>query len=53
VVNQNTKDTKEYYGADLPYAKILSGSVPTPASAKHFVATVNELFKMGKMQAAQ
>ena len=45
VVHQNTADTEKVYGHDIPYAKILSGVVPTPASAVHFVATVNELFR--------
>jgi lipid-binding SYLF domain-containing protein len=46
-VNQNEADTETYYGKGISYEKILSGSVPTPAGAKHFVATVNELFKRG------
>lgn len=46
-VNQNNGDTETYYGKDISYEKILSGSVPTPAGAAHFVATVNELFKKG------
>ena len=49
-VHQNTKDTDAFYGSDIPYAKILGGGVPTPASAAHFIATVNELFKMGRNQ---
>lgn len=49
-VHQNSKDTKEYYGADTPYQQILSGSVPTPASADHFVRTVNEMFRRGRAQ---
>jgi SH3 domain-containing YSC84-like protein 1 len=44
VVNQNQDDTRQYYGKDIPYEKILSGGVPTPASSQHFVRTVNELF---------
>jgi lipid-binding SYLF domain-containing protein len=44
VVHQNTDDTKVYYGSDIPFEKILTGGVPTPAGAKHFVHTVNELF---------
>ncbi len=48
VVHQNTKDTDAFYGSDLPYAKILSGGVPTPAAAQHFVKAVNELFKEGR-----
>lgn len=48
VINQNIEDTKEYYGKDIPYKTILSGSVPTPAGAKSFVSTVNQLFMKGK-----
>jgi lipid-binding SYLF domain-containing protein len=48
VVHQNTKDTETVYGHDVSFAKILSGGVPTPAAAQHFVATVNELFNRGK-----
>ena len=51
VVNQNTGDTQSYYGSDIPYTKILSGDVPTPASAQHFVATVAQLFRRGKANA--
>jgi len=47
VVHQNTSDTKIVYGHDIPYAKILSGAVPTPAAAVHLEATVNELFRRG------
>ena len=45
VVHQNTDDTKAYYGGtDISYETILSGKVPVPAGAKHFVATCNEMF---------
>jgi lipid-binding SYLF domain-containing protein len=47
-VNQNKKDTAEFYGKDIPFQTVLSGSVPTPAAAAHFVATVNELFRKGR-----
>jgi lipid-binding SYLF domain-containing protein len=47
-VNQNKKDTNEFYGKDIPYATILSGAVPTPPAAAHFVSTVNELFRKGR-----
>ncbi len=53
VVNQNQDDTRAYYGGDIPYQKILSGGVPTPASAQRFVHTVGELFRRGKVVAAQ
>ena len=49
-VHQNTKDTEAFYGHDLGYAKILGGSVPTPQPARHFVKTVNELFRKGNAQ---
>jgi lipid-binding SYLF domain-containing protein len=48
VVHQNTDDTKAYYGQNIQYRAILAGDVPTPASARHFVATVNEMFRMGE-----
>jgi lipid-binding SYLF domain-containing protein len=47
-VNQNMKDTREYYGKDIPFKTILSGAVPAPASSAHFLATVNEMFKLGR-----
>ncbi len=50
VVHQNSKDTDAFYGSDLPYAKILSGTVPTPPAAAHFVKTCSELFKKGRNQ---
>jgi lipid-binding SYLF domain-containing protein len=53
VVNQNQDDTRTYYGGDVPYQKILSGSVPTPASAKRFIFAVNQMFRRGKAVAAQ
>jgi lipid-binding SYLF domain-containing protein len=52
VVHQNTDDTKVFYGKDIPYRQILTGGVPVPASAHHFVATVGEMFRMGKQEAA-
>jgi SH3 domain-containing YSC84-like protein 1 len=51
-VHQNTADTEAYYGKDLPYKTILSGAVPAPASAHHFVATVNEMFRRGEADRA-
>jgi SH3 domain-containing YSC84-like protein 1 len=47
-VHQNGEDTRSYYGKDIPYRTILSGAVPTPASANHFVTTVNEMFRKGR-----
>src|SRR6201996_651945 len=51
-VHQNTNDTEAYYGKDLSYKTILSGAVPAPASAHHFVATVNEMFRRGRADRA-
>jgi lipid-binding SYLF domain-containing protein len=48
VVNQNGGDTRTYYGSDIPYQQILSGSVRTPVSARGFVAAVNQLFRGGQ-----
>ena len=53
VVHQNTADTNAFYGKDIPYKVILSGGVATPPSALHFVRTVGELFRRGKINAAQ
>ena len=49
-VHQNSKDTAAVYGNDIPFQKILSGGVPTPPAAEHFVKTVNELFRRGRAQ---
>jgi SH3 domain-containing YSC84-like protein 1 len=51
-VHQNGDDTKAYYGKEIPYQTILSGKVPTPASAHHFEATVNEMFRRGRADRA-
>jgi lipid-binding SYLF domain-containing protein len=53
VVHQNTDDTKAFYGRDIPFKEILSGGVPVPPAAHHFVATVNEMFRRGKAEAHQ
>jgi lipid-binding SYLF domain-containing protein len=52
VVHQNTSDTVKFYGRDIPFQKILSGAVPTPPAAHHFVATVNEMFRRGEAHKA-
>jgi SH3 domain-containing YSC84-like protein 1 len=51
-VHQNSDDTKAYYGKEIPYHTILSGRVPTPASAHSFEATVNEMFRRGRAERA-
>jgi len=53
VVNQNGGDTTKYYGHDIPYREVLSGGVPTPPSAEHFVRTVNEMFRIGREKAGE
>ena len=53
VVHQNSSDTDAYYGRNIPYKVILGGGVKTPPSAVHFVATCNELFRVGRQRAAQ
>ena len=45
VVNQNTEDTRTFYGSDIPFATILEGDKVTPVSARPFVRTVAKYFK--------
>ncbi len=45
VVNQNTEDTRTFYGSDVPFATILGGEKATPASARPFVRTVARYFR--------
>jgi lipid-binding SYLF domain-containing protein len=52
VVNQNVSDTAAFYGQDVSYQKVLSGAIPTRASAKHFILTVNQMFRKGRRVAA-
>ncbi len=47
-VQENKEDTRSFYGKDIPFQTILSGGVPTPPSAQHFVATVNQMFREGR-----
>ena len=46
-VNQNGKDTREYYGKDHSYESILNGAVPTPMGAKGFIREVRRVFGGG------
>lgn len=48
VVNQNTEDTRTFYGHDIPFEQILDGNVATPSGARHFVSTVAKYFKQAK-----
>jgi len=45
VVNQNTEDTRTFYGTDRPFDTILEGKVATPAEARPFVSIVAKYFK--------
>ncbi len=47
-VNQNMKDTQEFYGKDIPYQTILNGGTPTPAAAQPFVHEVSRVFGASK-----
>jgi lipid-binding SYLF domain-containing protein len=44
VLNQNTDDTRDFYGSAIPFKNILGGSVPTPPDARPFVSTVAKYF---------
>jgi lipid-binding SYLF domain-containing protein len=44
VVNQNTEDTRTFYGHDIPFDTILEGEVATPLQARPFVRTVARYF---------
>lgn len=48
VLSQNTDDTRDEYGSDVPYESVLHGHVPTPANAVHFVHTVARYFVVSK-----
>ena len=43
-VNQNQKDTREFYGKDIPYETILDGGVPTSPAARPFIREVTRVF---------
>ncbi len=43
-VNQNEKDTRQFYGKDIPYQTILNGATPTPPAARAFVQEVTRVF---------
>ncbi|MGH9616365.1 MAG: lipid-binding SYLF domain-containing protein [Acidobacteriaceae bacterium] len=45
VVNQNTNDTREFYGHDVPFDTILEGEVATPPAARQFVRTIARYFR--------
>lgn len=53
VVNQNGGDTEAYYGKDVSFQKILSGSVPTPAGAQGFEKAVTRAFAVRRHAAGR
>jgi len=44
VVNQNTSDTRAFYGHDVPFQQILGGNVATPPAGRRFVRTIARYF---------
>ncbi len=48
VLDDNSDDMQLQYGSDLPFEQVLSGSVPVPANARHFVSTVARYFVIAK-----
>jgi lipid-binding SYLF domain-containing protein len=47
-INQNKDDTAAFYGKDIHYAEILSGTVHVHPVARPFVTAVSQLFREGK-----
>jgi lipid-binding SYLF domain-containing protein len=50
VLDDNNDDMALEYGSDLPFRQVLSGSVPVPANARHFVSTVARYFVIARNQ---
>jgi lipid-binding SYLF domain-containing protein len=48
VLDDNSDDMKLQYGSDLPFRQVLSGAVPVPPNARHFVSTVARYFVVAK-----
>jgi lipid-binding SYLF domain-containing protein len=48
VLSQNTDDTREFYGADIPFEQVLHGNQVTPPSARPFVHTVAHYFVVSR-----
>jgi lipid-binding SYLF domain-containing protein len=48
VLNQNSDDTRAFYGADIPFEKLLRGNQPVPSAARPFVRTVARYFVSSK-----
>jgi SH3 domain-containing YSC84-like protein 1 len=39
-VEQNDRDTRDFYGRYIPFQTILKGFIPTPATAQNFISTI-------------
>jgi lipid-binding SYLF domain-containing protein len=48
VLSQNSDDTRAFYGADIPFEKLLHGNQPVPPPARPFVRTVAKYFVSSK-----
>jgi lipid-binding SYLF domain-containing protein len=48
VLSQNDDDTRTEYGANVPFASVLQGSVATPDDLRPFVRTVAKYFVVAK-----
>lgn len=48
VLSQNENDTRVEYGANVPFASVLQGEVPTPEEASPFVHTIARYFVVSK-----
>jgi len=44
VLSQNQDYTRQEYGVDEPFERVLHGEIPTPENAKHFVHTIARYF---------
>lgn len=47
-INQNKDDTTAFYGKDIHYSEVLSGTVHIHPAARPFVTAVSQLFREGK-----
>lgn len=48
VLSQNSDDTREFYGTNVPFKTVLGGNTPTPPDARPFVGTVAKYFVMSR-----
>jgi lipid-binding SYLF domain-containing protein len=48
VLSQNADDTRDEYGANVPFEAVLKGNKPVPENARSFVRTVAHFFVVSK-----